>query len=187
MCDVCGHDIGSSLLATRVSSEVRRYILDRLQPVEIVRSLNAFIYKNFRNANKFLTFIAARIDLERSTITYSGAGHPPVLHVDASSGSVKPLESQNIPIGVQQECLLEDPEHTRPISPGDRLLFYTDGLIEAISENDIQLGVSGLVRVATETRLESPCEMADAILREVSNFRYGPPDDDMTLIVAEIK
>ena len=74
--DVTGHGIGPALLATRVSSEVRYGIRHLGSPSDIVRNLNAFICENFAETGLFLTFFAARIDLNKREITWSGAGHP---------------------------------------------------------------------------------------------------------------
>ena len=187
MCDVSGQDIASSLLATRVSSEVRHFVLDRLRPMAIVRELNAFICEHFRDAEMTLSFVAAQIDLEHKTITYSGAGHPASLLLRRSSDSVHALESQNLVVGAEEKCLSEEPEHTRMLSAGDRLLFYTDGLVDVADAEGQRLGRNGLVRIARDAMSAKVFEMADRILDEVATFRHGPPADDTTLIVTEIK
>jgi sigma-B regulation protein RsbU (phosphoserine phosphatase) len=94
MCDVTGHGIGPALLATRVSSEVRHGILSGLAPRQIVDALNGFIIEQFQGTELYLTFIAARIDLEERSITYCGAGHPSPLLIRQASGEVLPLESR---------------------------------------------------------------------------------------------
>ncbi len=187
MCDVCGHGIGPSLLATRVSSEVRHFILDELSPVDIVRSLNTFMHDNFGDLDMFVSFLAARIDLERQSITYSGAGHPSTLHLRKPVGLVESLRSQNLLIGVEPDCLGPQPEDTRPLQRGDRLLFLTDGVTEAADARDRQLGEEGLVRIASQCLSEDLFKMADVILHHVDEFRNGPPHDDMTLVTLEIK
>ena len=123
MCDVAGHGIGPSMLASRVSSEVRRFIMDCLTPAEIVYLLNKFIFDYFREAHLLLSFMASQIDIDNRTITFSGAGHPPVLHLRPGSETVQALHSQNMLVGVEEGCLASEPEHTRALAAGDRLLF----------------------------------------------------------------
>lgn len=187
MCDVSGHGIGPSLLATRVSSEVRHFILDGLRPINIVRSLSEFIYEHFHDTKLFLSFVSAQIDLDHRTITYSGAGHPPLLLLRCRAGLVQPLESQNTLIGVKKDCLSEEPEHTRTLAAGDRLVFFTHGLTETTDMEGRQLGQEKLAQIACDALSADIFDMADVMLDQVARFRYGPPKDDMTLIVAEIK
>jgi len=187
MCDVAGHGIGPSLLASRVSSEVRRFIMDCLRPVEIVRSLNKFIFDYFHEAHLFLSFIAARIDLDNRTLTFSGAGHPPVLLLRPNGGRADYLRSQNMVIGVREDCLNGEPEHTRTLAAGDRLLFYTDGVTETTNRQGRRLGQRRLSQIALDTFSADSFDMADRILDDVSSFRHGRPSDDMTLIVVEVK
>ena len=110
MCHVNGPGMAAALLATRVSSEVRHFISDCLRPIEIVRSLNKFIYEHFRDARISVSFVAAQIDLDHKMIVFSGAGHPPILHLRSSDGSVQRLESPNAPVGVKEDCFDEEPE-----------------------------------------------------------------------------
>ena len=107
ICDVTGHGIGASLLATRVSSEVRYGILYGRDPRDIVRALNAFICDHFDATDLYLTFFAARIDLTRRQLTYSGAGHPAPLLLRRDGTTIEQLVSQNLVIGVMKNLLVE--------------------------------------------------------------------------------
>ena len=60
MCDVTGHGIGSALLATRVSSQVRGLVFEKLHPTEIVQQLNKFVLENFAETDLLLTFFVAQ-------------------------------------------------------------------------------------------------------------------------------
>ncbi len=185
MCDVVGHGVQGALLATRVSSEVRHWIRKGQPPRTIVQMLNSFIYDHFAEISMFLTFIASRIDLERRQITWSGAGHPSPLLIRSDGTTVEQLRSQNPLIGVQEECLEDEPEHTLSLNPGDRLVFHTDGLMETSDSTRKQLGIDGLASLATVAMRVELFDMADQILDQVA--QHGPATDDITLIVAEIK
>lgn len=185
MCDVVGHGVQGALLATRVSSEVRHWIRKGLSPQNIVQLLNSFIYEHFAETDMFLTFLASRIDLERRQITWSGAGHPSPILIRSDGTTREQLPSQNLIIGVQEECLADEPEHTLSLNPGDRLIFHTDGLMETADSTHKQLGIDGLVSLATGAMSVELFDMADHILDQITE--YGPPTDDRTLIVAEFK
>lgn len=187
MCDVSGHGVGPALLATRFSSEVRHLVMEQLPPVEIVRALNAFIWQHFRTTDLFISFIAAQFDLAQGVLVFCGAGHPAPLLIRRGSGEVEVLQSQNMVIGVVEQCLFDVPQDTRTIDPGDRLLFYTDGVIETTDSAGNMLGTKGLSDLARFTCAGTLSDTADCILQRTAALCDGPPHDDMTLIVAELK
>lgn len=187
ICDVAGHGIGPALLATRVSSEVRRLAQDRRRPMEIVQELNEFVLNHFTDTELQLTFFAARLDLEHHTAVYSGAGHPGPLLIRRSDGAVKVLKSQNLLLGAAEHCLSEEPQHVAALRPGDRLVFYTDGLTETRDAHGRLLGEASLAEMAASVCAGSVFEVAGCILDRIAGFRAGPIRDDMTLIIAEVK
>lgn len=187
MCDVTGHGIGAALMATRVSSQVRHNIVHGSMPRDIVESLNRFICDCFAETDLYLTFMAARIDLRSSRITWCGAGHPCPLLIRRDRRTVERLNSQNPMIGVKEDCLSEEAEHTLPLQPGDRLLFYTDGLTETADAEGRCLGTQGLSEIGVKAQSVSLFEAADYILERVAENQHGPATDDKTLIVVEIK
>jgi sigma-B regulation protein RsbU (phosphoserine phosphatase) len=183
MCDVTGHGIGAALLATRVSSEVRHSVHSGKSPAEVVAGLNRFVYDNFAGAGLLLTFFAARIDLAGREITWSGAGHPSPILVRADGRTVARLASQNLIIGVLPECLAAEPEHRSRLEPGDRVLFYTDGVAEVFDATGAELGEEGLARFMREAMTVGVFGMIDRILEQVAAFQHGPVTDDRTLIL----
>lgn len=187
VCDVSGHGVGAALLATRVSSEVRQSIVYGRPPRDVLRSLNRFICENFSETGLFLSLVVAQIDLERRSVTWSGAGHPETLLIRRDPHAVETLPSQNPVIGVMKDCLDDEPQHTLPLAPGDRLLFYTDGLTETVDHRDRRLGTAGLADIAAGTKHADLFETPDLILDQVTRYQHGPTTDDKTLIVAEIK
>ncbi len=187
LCDVTGHGIGPALLATRVSSYVRQLVMQQLRPVQIVEQLNAFVGEHFADAGmQFLSFFVTQIDLKNGTLTYSGAGHPGPLLIHGDDGNIEVLASQNMLIGAADRCLSDHPEDSRAVAPGDRLLFFTDGLTESMDADGAMLGSAGLQRILEEATAATVSELTNQIEQRVTQFRHGPPHDDMTLIVAEL-
>jgi phosphoserine phosphatase RsbU/P len=185
--DVTGHGIGSALLATRVSSEVRYSVLLGKSPAEVLDALNRFVYGNFADAGLFLTFLAVRIDLPTGDINWSGAGHPSPILVRADGTTVVRLESQNLMIGVQLQCLAAEPEHRIRLERGDRVLIYTDGVTEVFDSTGSELGESGLAGLVVEAMSDDLFGMTDRILGGVVEFQPGPATDDRTLILLGLR
>ena len=187
MCDVTGHGIGAALMATRVSSQVRHNIVHGCTPRDIVESLNRFICDHLAETELHLTFMAARIDSRSNQITWCGAGHPCPLLIRCGRRTVEQLNSQNSMIGIMEDCLSEEPEHTLPLHPDDRLLFYTDSLTETADADGRCLGTKGLSEIGIKAQSVSVFEAADYILEHVADCQHGPATDDKILIVVEIK
>jgi len=187
MCDVTGHGVGAALLATRVSSEVRQSVHSGKSPAEVVDGLNRFVCENFAAAGLFLTFFAARIDLAGGDITWSGAGHPSPILVRADGRTLVRLASQNLIIGVLPECLAAEPEHRSRLEPGDRVLFYTDGVTEVFDATGAELGEEGLAGFMLDAMPAGVFGMIDRILEQVAAFQDGPVTDDRTLILFGVR
>lgn len=187
MCDVMGHGVGAAILATRVSSEVRYGITYGREPRDIVRSLERFMREFFADSELFFTFVAARIDLDRMELTYSGAGHPSPLLIRPAEDTPYDLKSQNPVVGLGIPDLENARQDTVALRPRDRLVFFTDGLFEVNNSDGQQLGINGLARIASEL---SGCELfetADMVLNRIRQYEAGPDTDDQTLIVAELQ
>jgi len=187
ICDVTGHGIGPALLATRVSSEVRRLTFEGCAPADILQRVNHFMLQNFADTDLQLSFFEARIDLNKRLLTYSGGGHPAPLLIRGDTKQVEPLASQNMLLGVRENCLGEDPQGSVSLRSRDCLVFYTDGLTETWTVGGTLLGQRELIELARDICAGGVVELVDCILNRVAERRDGPIRDDMTLIAAEIQ
>ncbi len=187
MCDVTGHGIGPALLATRISSEVRYGIIYRREPRDIASSLERFLAEYFSDTGLFLTFVAARIDLERGELTWSGAGHPSPLLVRRDGRDVLRLTSQNPLVGLGLPNMPDFEQETVAVHPGDRLFFYTDGVYEVFDARGRQFGLPALVELARSAMEWDLFGVADRMLAAVGQHQHGPTADDQTLVVAEMR
>ena len=186
MCDVTGHGVGPALLATRISSEVRYGIRYGREPSDIARSLDEFLREHFSEAELYLSFVAAKIDVENHIITWSGAGHPSLLLLRAGQDKADELHSQNPLIGLGVDASEGFRQDSASLLPCDRLLFYTDGITETANAAGQQLGTNGLARIALAAKSMGLFDVTDFILREVTRHQSGDATDDKTLIVAEV-
>ena len=187
ICHVDGKGVVPALLASRISSEAHHFIEEIFSPADMVHVLNSFVYEHFHEAGIHISFMAARIDLHRKIVTYSGAGHPGAMLLRPGRGLVQRLASQHRPIGVSPEILNDDSESTLELSTGDRILFFSKGITQDPGKNGKPLRQSGLARIATDALSCGLFEMLDEVLEQVRQYRDGPAKNDMTLVVTEIK
>lgn len=185
ICDVTGHGIDAALLASRVSSEVRHLTLQHRRPREIVSEVNAFVWQYFREHRLQLSLFIVHLDLDEARVTYSGAGHPSQWLFRRNGQSMDKLKSQNMLIGVRQECMSVEPEHSTTIEVGDRLMLFTDGLPDTDRADGQMLGQDRLIDLVMESDVCDASNMAGCILEGVRAFGWGAQRDDLTLILAE--
>jgi serine phosphatase RsbU (regulator of sigma subunit) len=165
---------------------VRYGILYRMEPADLVQSLQRFMVEYFERAELFLTFFAARIDFDGGEITWSGAGHPGPLLL-SQGRAPQQFNSQNMPLGLDLPDAPEMRQDTATIQPGDRLFFFTDGLYEVADARGRQLGLDGFGKLAQSTMGDDLFDVADRLFREIRQYQYGPDTDDQTLVLAEIR
>ena len=187
ICDVMGHGLAAALLAGRVNSFVRYALRQIEHPCQVVDDLNGFIWRNFQGLGLFLTFFCLEIDLRRREIRYAGCGHPPALLWSAGAKRCLRLPSRHVPIGVLPEFPDGCEIRHVPVGPGDRLLVYTDGVIETFDRSRAPFGIERVESILAnaEDGTEST-RILDATFAALTQFRHGPQADDMLVVAARI-
>jgi serine phosphatase RsbU (regulator of sigma subunit) len=130
----------------------------------------------------FVTLFYAILDPDSGQLRYTSAGHNPPLHLRAAEGRVSELRTPGIALGVLEEITLGEAE-TR-LAPGDLLVCYTDGVTEAIDEQQLEFGVPRLRELMVTHQHDSAEVVMQSILNALDQHRHGqPPFDDVTLVV----
>jgi PAS domain S-box-containing protein len=159
MCDVSGHGIGSALMANRIYSEALHELDHKIGAV-------------------------ARFGQRGRHVTLAAGGHPPVMLV--SKGGVRLFDSKSGILGCVSETAPSEASDEIDLDPGDRLVFYTDGLTEVFDEHDEMLGVEGLEALVRLSAKRTLPEMRQAIVDGVTAWRHGPATDDVSLVIVEV-
>jgi len=95
------------------------------------------------------------------------------------------LETGGPPVGMFPNFTYE--ESVVQLDPGDLVLAYTDGVVEAVNPAGEEWGVEGLRRAATESKAHNADDMVEAIFASMDEFSRGRQTDDATVIVLRVR
>ena len=185
--DVTGHGISAALLVNRLYNEMREILRKTPEPREVLSDLNAFFYATFGNMGLFLTIMSVQFDFSQRCFYYAGGAHPAALHYNAQRKSLTRLYSQNTIIGFESSKPDQFQQDKRRFSSGDRLVIYTDGILEAEDNAKNQFGLDGL-KLSLKKHVQKPVKATAAdIINDVREFATGSIRDDIMLLIVELK
>jgi len=133
-----------------------------------------------------LSLFYAVLDVKNKILTYINAGHDSPLVYKKSSGNITELITENFNLG--KDINIEFKEYDTNLEQGDVLIFYTDGIINAINEKEELFGIERLKKLIVETH-DLPAEIIIwRIKNKISSFSKDKPQfDDMTLVALKVK
>ena len=176
--DASGHGLPAALQVRDVYTGLRMGVSRDFKIVKTVERLNRIIHES-RLTSKFVSLFYGELEVSGNFI-YVNAGHnPPIL---AKAGETALLRQTGMVLGPSREATYSRGFVT--VDPGDVLLLYTDGIVEARDEKDMEFGLDRLRRLVTRLQEKSADEILSAILAEVDIFTHGRlAEDDQTILV----
>jgi PAS domain S-box-containing protein len=186
VCDVSGHGIGSALVANRIYSETITQLRNGAALSDMMRQLNRFVMQNIGTSVFFFTVAAARIDRDARRMVFAGAGHPPAMIARRGEEPIL-LESRSMVLGALPDAVAMEATLDVDLEAGDRIVLYTDGITDVFDSHGEMLGVEGVQKFVRETSELPFGEMSQAILDRVAEWREGPPADDVSLVLVEVR
>jgi PAS domain S-box-containing protein len=184
VCDISGHGIASALVANRIYTETVAQIRRSTDLPDLFRHLNRFAMWGLGSSPFFFTVAAARLDRDARTLELAGAGHPPTMVVHPGE---KPqlVESRSAVLGLLPDAVDVEASAKLQLESGDRVVIYSDGFTDCFNANHDILGIEGLSEIVRETSRLPLAEMRGEIVDRVADWRNGPADDDMSLVLVE--
>ncbi len=182
--DVSGHGLPAALQVRDIYMGLRMGLARDLKIVRTVERMNNIIHRSTLTS-RFVSMFYGELELN-GVFIYVNAGHPPPYHVGAN-GLVRSLEEGGPVLGPLPEASYE--RGFVIMKPGDVLVFYTDGILEALGREaegapEEEYGVERLLRVARENLGRSSQEVVDAVFASIEAFSgSAPADDDRTVMV----
>ncbi|GAB3284254.1 SpoIIE family protein phosphatase [Parahaliea aestuarii] len=138
-----------------------------------------------RNSNcMFVTLVLAVLDLDSLELRYASAGHPPPLLLHEGR-SICPLQESGPATGLARDQAF--PDNVLQLSPGDRLVLYTDGVDEAFNSAGEMFGTGRLAAWLDSCAGQSLAEAGQGLIEAISHFAEGvAQSDDITLLLLEV-
>jgi serine phosphatase RsbU (regulator of sigma subunit) len=184
--DVSGKGMAASLLTVSLQALSEGPIEDGLPPEEISARLSRRLFKR-TPPEKYATAFLGILETASGRLRYTNAGHNPPLVIratpaDAADATVE-LGSTGVPLGLLAAASYS--AGTVDLDPGDLLVLYTDGIVEAMDPDGEEYGLDRLQRVCTSHRAGSCAALAEALDRDLLEFVRGTPfADDRTVVLA---
>ncbi len=182
--DVTGKGIPAALLMANLQA-----MLHLLLPIDITLAdasgrVNEIIYEN-TPSDKFITFFWGLFNPDNSVFRYVNAGHNPPLLFRKGTDAVEELEAGGLILGAMPSMTPYE-EQTVTIQSEDVLVFYTDGVTEALNPDETEeYGEERLVQCIQKHRDQSADKIMGAIAEDVNDFAKEVQYDDITLIVVK--
>jgi phosphoserine phosphatase RsbU/P len=185
--DVTGHGVPAALIASMLKVAFAGQEAHAHDPTLVLTGLNRALCGKFEE--HFVTAAYLFVDLEKSLLRYSAAGHPPIMLSSRTSGNVREIEENGLMLGMFPEAAYSSVEIR--FCPGDRCLLYTDGAFEAKNAAQEEFGKSRCKKFLETHRDISAARFVSALLDSIADFSgHGSArlqEDDITLLVIDFQ
>jgi sigma-B regulation protein RsbU (phosphoserine phosphatase) len=179
--DVTGKSVSGALVVSASRSVFRMLSEEEATVAERMMRANRRMKKDLK-AGMFVALLYAVLDVAAKTLALCSAGQTQPVRRQSASAELIQTRGDTFPLGVLNEAEYE--ETVLPISPGDVIVLYTDGIVEAMNPGGEIFGFDRLIETVGSCRADSAEALLQEILAHVNAFTSGAPQhDDLTAIV----
>lgn len=183
--DVCGHGVPAALITTMAKISFRNHSMkENISTGDTLNLVNRELFEVIGNI-EYLTAFFCIIDIEKNILEWTNAGHPDIFLIRNKDKNIVEMKPNATIIGFAKN--IKFASSVMDIQVGDRLILYTDGIIE--TKNDIEelYGKKNLVAQLTKYSNYGSKELVAKIIEDVDKFRgSNNADDDITLLIIDI-
>jgi sigma-B regulation protein RsbU (phosphoserine phosphatase) len=185
--DVTGKSVSGALVMSASRSVFRMLSEESFNVSESMIRANRRLKKDV-TSGMFVALLYAVIDAGNKTLTLCSAGQtqPVQLSAKAEEAHLVDTEGDTFPLGILEEAAYEETQ--RQLEPGDKVIFYTDGIVEAMNDQEEMFGFERLLKIAQGAGAKTSDELLKEILARVDEFVGGASQhDDLTVIVVGVE
>ncbi|MGA8764429.1 MAG: PP2C family protein-serine/threonine phosphatase [Candidatus Sulfotelmatobacter sp.] len=179
--DVAGKSIPAAMLMATFQASLKTLSTAQVALPELVADMNKYACSNSQGGLRFTTAFLAEYDTPRRSFNYINAGHnTPILR--RADGSLERLDVGGLPLGILPEATYASASVV--IAPGDWLVIFTDGLVEAENAQQEEYGEMRLLSGINSAAATTPSEMLRRLMAELDLFVGSTPQhDDVTCML----
>ena len=182
--DVSGKGMPAALLMAYLQAAIRGQTLQSVSPAECLGRSNRLLFAS-TDIDRFASCFYGVIDADRHLLRYANAGHDRPILI-SSLGSPTLLDEAGLVLGLLEESIYENV--TVPLAPGEALVIYSDGIIDAATHEDVEFGQERLLELISGLHGAPADVLLERIVGEVRRHSGDAPQtDDMTVVVVRRK
>ncbi len=182
--DVAGKGVPAALMMMTTKIYINEYLLDTKNPAKALEKLNNK-YANDNKNDMFVALWAGIIELDSGKLIYSNAGHEDPVIIREKTFEIKKTK-HGLPLGAIEDFKYDN--NTIILNKSDKLLLFTDGVIDAVNNDNIKYGKPNLMKVLDSNVDSSPKEVIFDIKKNITKFvEKAKQFDDITMLCFELK
>ena len=183
--DVVGKSIPAALLMATLQASLRTIAGEGAPIADLVERLNRYACAHSKNGERFTTAVLAEYEPQTRRLTYVNAGHnAPILR--RAAGTLEKLETGGMPLGIH--LTVEYDTASLELQPGDALIFYTDGVVEAFNDQHQEFGNERWFNVIRGLPMFNAQESLQFLMKPVDQFVGAThQSDDITYLILRCK
>lgn len=182
--DVSGHGLGPAINMSSFRGICRAILSTASSFQDQVEHINDMVCSDAKNNSFFITAFFIKFYEKENRIAYIGAGHNDILYYNSKKDSLEHLRSISIPLGIFEARKYQ--VLTKSISKNDFMVLYTDGLNEAINENQEMYGMNRLTETIKKNTKKTASQLLNSITYSLENFiKEKEKNDDTTILITK--
>ncbi len=179
--DVAGKSVPAAMLMATFQASLRTLSTTPGSLTDLVGRMNQYACTNSQNGRRFTTAFIAEYAPATRTLNYVNAGHNTPM-VRRPSGAIERLDAGGLPLGVMENAPYESAAVT--LAPGDWLVIFTDGVVEAENVQHDEYGEPRLMAMLHANVAVTPAMLLNSIMLDLDRFvGSAPQHDDVTLML----
>ncbi|MFN3661015.1 MAG: PP2C family protein-serine/threonine phosphatase, partial [Brevinematales bacterium] len=184
--DVSGHGVPAALISSMAKALFQSRAHKDKHPGDMLGELNRELLHLVGDLDHYLTAYYGILNVETGYFIFANGGHHPALRLSVSKDDVDKLDTKGFLLGMLEEVIFETDQ--KKLEVGDKLVFFTDGIVEAHNNHKEQYGYERFQHCLIQYKHLSPKELVVKVWEDVRDFCEGEPQsDDMTLFIVEFR